>query len=142
MGIAAASFHGEELGKFLIHAGHGGFRLRVLRGAGAQDIDLFKFFQPVAEFFKPQGTEVAGINQVAVSRGPVAEVRLFKRIAVPGVVGPPQKAVQMVGGGKEGQPFRLRQRGDGKGVGLFGMDANIERRLLPPLSCAAPGDRP
>lgn len=44
MGIAAASFHGEELGKFLIHAGHGGFRLRILRGAGAQDIDLFKFF--------------------------------------------------------------------------------------------------
>ena len=83
MGIAAASFHGEELGKLLIHAGHGGFRLRVLRGAGAQDIDLFKFFQPVSEFFKPQGTEVAGINQVAVSRGPVAEVRLFKRIAVP-----------------------------------------------------------
>lgn len=75
MGIAAASFHCEEFGKLLIHASHGGFRLRILRGAGAQDINLFKFFQPVAELFKPQGTEVAGINQVAVSRRPVAEVR-------------------------------------------------------------------
>ena len=60
MGIAAASFHGEELGKFFIHAGHSGFRLRVLRGAGAQDIDLFKFFQPVAEFFKPQELRLPG----------------------------------------------------------------------------------
>ena len=95
MGIAAAFFHGEEFGKLLIHAGHGGFRLRIFCGAGAQDIDLFKFFQPIAEFFKPQGTEIAGINQVAVPRGPVAEVRLLKRIAVPGIVGPPQKTVRL-----------------------------------------------
>lgn len=85
------------------------FAFGFFAAPGAQDIDLFKFFQPIAEFFKPQGTEIAGINQVAVPRGPVAEVRLLKRIAVPGIVGPPQKTVQMVGGGKEGQPFRLRE---------------------------------
>lgn len=113
-----------------IHAGYGSFRLRIFCGAGAQDIDLFKFLQSVPEFFKPQGTEIAGINKVAVSRGPVPEIRLFKRIAVPGIISPSQKAVQMIGGGKEGKPFRLRQRGNSEGVGLFGMDTDVERRLF------------
>ncbi len=61
MGIPAAFFHGKELGKLFIHAGYGSFRLRIFCGAGAQDIDLFKFLQSVPEFFKPQGTEIAGI---------------------------------------------------------------------------------
>ena len=130
MGIPAAFFHGKDLGKLFIHAGYGSFRLRIFCGAGAQDIDLFKFLQSVPEFFKPQGTEIAGINKVAVSRGPVPEIRLFKRIAVPGIISPSQKAVQMIGGGKEGKPFRLRQRRNSEGVGLFGMDTDIERRLF------------
>lgn len=130
MGIPAAFFHGKELGKLFIHAGYGSFRLRIFCGTSAQDIDLFKFLQSVPEFFKPQRTEIAGINKVAVSRGPVPEIRLFKRIAVPGIISPSQKAVQMIGGGKEGKPFRLRQRGNSEGVGLFGMDTDVERRLF------------
>lgn len=130
MGIPAAFFHGKELGKLFIHAGYGSFRLRIFCGTSAQDIDLFKFLQSVPEFFKPQRTEIAGINKVAVSRRASSqEIRLFKRCGSRNYK-PISKAVQMIGGRKEGKPFRLRQRGNSEGVGLFGMDTDVERRLF------------